>query len=296
MFYEESPAPPGLQPFVTRLWFVRAQPQARYEKILPGPESHLILNLSDPYRLISPRDAGNTPDAGNPTDAGAAATSPEPTATEVATGFYAGLQRSYVISENPDQLFNVGARLTPYGLAAFTSQPPSGFQNRVVDAESIFPGFTELRSHLTDADPGQAFAALAGFLEQQIRPGYRADPRTVQAVETLAKEDVEISVLAAGLGVSASTLERVMMRDCGTTAKAYSDVCRFNRIVNQAAALPKGAVPGRELLHLADYYDQPHLIRAFKRFSGFTPTEYLEVVQSYGAEYATFVPLEEVVP
>ncbi len=279
MFYEESPAPPGLQPFVTRLWFVRAQPQARYEKILPGPESHLILNLSAPYRLIRP--SGN---AG------------EPTATEVATGFYAGLQRSYVISENPDQLFNVGARLTPYGLAAFTSQPPSGFQNRVVDAESIFPGFTELRSHLTDAEPGQAFAALAGFLEQRIRPGYRADPRTVQAVDTLAKEDVEISVLAAGLGVSASTLERVMMRDCGTTAKAYSDVCRFNRIVNQAAALPKGAVPGRELLNLADYYDQPHLIRAFRRFSGFTPTEYLEVVRSYGSEYATFVPLEEVVP
>jgi AraC-like DNA-binding protein len=45
---------------------------------------------------------------------------------------------------------------------------------------------------------------------------------------------------------------------------------------------------------LADYYDQPHLIRVFKRFSGFTPTEYLHVVQSYGAEYATFVPLEEV--
>ncbi|SEJ23098.1 AraC-type DNA-binding protein [Arthrobacter sp. yr096] len=277
MFYQECPAPVGLQPFVTHLWFVRAQPQARYEKILPGPEAHLILNLSDPYRLISP--SGNGAQA---------------TATEVATGFYAGLQRSYLISENPDQLFNIGARLTPYGLAAFTSQPPSGLQNRVIDAESVFPGFTQLRSQLTEAAPDQAFAALTAFLQQQIRPGYRADPRTVEAVETLAREDVEVSVLAARLGISSSTLERVMMRDCGTTAKAYSDVCRFNRIVNQAAALPKGAVPGRELLHLADYYDQPHLIRAFKRFSGFTPTEYLQVVQSYGAEYATFVPLEEV--
>lgn len=277
MFYEECPAPPSLQPFVTQLWLVRAQPQARYEKILPGPEAHLILNLSDPYRLISP--AENTEDPG---------------ATEVSTGFYAGLQRSYLISENPDQLFNVGARLTPYGLAAFTSQPPSGFQNRVVDAESVFPGFTELRSQLTDAEPGQAFEALTSFLQQQIRPGYRADTRTVQAVETLAREDIEISVLAAQLGISTSTLERIMMRDCGTTAKVYSDVCRFNRIVTQAAALPKGSVPGRELLQLADYYDQPHLIRAFRRFSGFTPTEYLQVVQSYGAEYGIFVPLEEV--
>lgn len=282
MFYEECPAPPALQPFVTRLWFVRAQPQARYEKILPGPEAHLILNLSDPYRLISPSES---------TPAGSAK---QPNATEVSTGFYAGLQRSYLISENPDQLFNVGARLTPYGLAAFTSQPPSRFQNRVVDAEGIFPGFAELRSDLLDAEPEQAFAALSNFLQQRLRPSYLADPRVVKAAEVLASEDVEIGVLAAELGISTSTLERVVMRDCGTTAKAYSDVCRFNRLVNQAAALPAGAVPGRELLHLADYYDQPHLIRSFRRFSEFTPTEYLQVVQSYGAEYATFVPLEQV--
>lgn len=287
MFYQECPPPPGLQPFITRLWLVRAEPQARYEKILPGPDAHLILNLSDPYRLISPPDS-----SGDLNGSGEQGTSRE---TEVSTGFYAGLQRSYLISENPDQLFNVGARLTPYGLAAFTSQPPSGFQNRVVDAESLLPGFSDLRESLANAEPEQAFAALTTFLKHRLRPGYRADPRVVKATETLAKEDVEISVLARDLGISTSTLERIMMRDCGTTAKAYSDVCRFNRIVKQAAALPKGSVPGRELLHLADYYDQPHLIRAFRRFSGFTPSEYLQVVQNYGAEYATFVPLEEVI-
>lgn len=286
MFYQECPPPPALQPFVSQLWLVRAEPQARYEKILPGPEAHLILNLSDPYRLIRPPDGSGDLEVsvGQETSRG----------TEVSTGFYAGLQRSYLISENPDQLFNVGARLTPYGLAAFTSQPPSGFQNRVVDAESIFPGFTELRSHLVNAEPEQAFAALSNFLQQRLRPGYRVDPRTDKATNILAQEDVEIGALASDLGISASTLERIMVRDCGTTAKAYSDVCRFNRIVKQAAALPKGSVPGRELLHLADYYDQPHLIRSFRRFSGFTPTEYLQVVQNYGAEYATFVPLEDV--
>ncbi|MDR6988682.1 AraC-like DNA-binding protein [Paenarthrobacter nitroguajacolicus] len=288
MFYEECPAPPGLQPFVTELWFVRARPQARYEKILPGPSAHLILNLSDPYRLIRPPETGIDT---TPPENGSERRS---SSTDVSIGFYAGLQRSYVISENPDQLFNVGARLTPYGLAAFTSRPPSEFQNRVVDAEGIFPGFSELRPQLIDAEPHQAFAALTAFLQGQLRAGYTADLRTVQAVQTLAKDDVEISVLAAELGFSASTLERIMMRDCGTTAKAYSDVCRFNRLVNQAAALPAGSVPGSELLHLADYYDQPHLIRSFRRFSGFTPSEYLQVVQSYGAEYATFVPLAEV--
>ena len=286
MFYQECPPPSELQPFVSQFWLVRAEPQARYEKILPGPEAHLILNLSDPYRLISPPDGfGDLNGSGEETSIG----------TEVSTGFYAGLQRSYLISENPDRLFNVGARLTPYGLAAFTSLPPSGFQNRVVDAESVLPGFSNLRETLANGEPGQAFAALGAFLKHRLRPGYQVDFRTEKATQILAQQDVEISVLARDLGISTSTLERIMMRDCGTTAKAYSDVCRFNRIVKQAAALPKGSVPGRELLHLADYYDQPHLIRTFRRFSGFTPSEYLQVVQNYGAEYATFVPLEDVI-
>ncbi|UVJ39713.1 AraC family transcriptional regulator [Arthrobacter sp. CJ23] len=277
MHYEECPAPPGLQPFVTQFWFIRALPRARYEKILPGPAAHLILNLSTPYRLI---------DTGRGT---------EGHATVVSTGFYAGLQRSYLVSENPEQIFNIGARLTAYGLAAFTREPPSGLQDRVVDAEAVFPGFAALRERLNEPEPVEAFAALGGFLEQRLRPGYTADPRTVRAVETLAAEDVGIGELAAGLGISSSTLERIMMRDCGTTAKAYSDVCRFFRFVNAAAALPPGEAAGRELLQLADYYDQPHLIRAFRRFSGFTPGEYLHVVRSYGAEYATFVPVEDVV-
>ncbi|MFJ4172277.1 helix-turn-helix domain-containing protein [Paenarthrobacter sp. NPDC089714] len=277
MLYQECPAPPGLRPFATQLWFVQTVPRARYEKILPGPSAHLILNLSNPYRLITPSGDGNGY-----------------TATEVSTGFYSGLQRSYLVSENPDRIFNVGARLTPFGLSAFTSRPPSEFQGKVVDAQGVLPGLADLRPRLLQADPQEAFAVLGGFLERSLRPERRLDPRTARAVETLAREDVEIGRLAAGLNISTSTLERIMMRDCGFTAKAYSDVCRFFRFVNAAAAMPEGSVPGRDLLALADYYDQPHLIRAFRRFSGFTPTEYLRVVQSYGAEYATFVPLEQV--
>lgn len=274
MLYEEIPPPSGLQPFVTGMWFIRAEPKAKYEKILPGPSAHLILNLSDPYRLITPSEGGNR-------------------TTEVSAGFYAGLQRSYLISENPERIFNIGARLTPYGLAAFTSRPPSDIQGRVVDAESVFPGFAALRPQLRHAGPDEAFAALGSFLASRLRGGYRADARTRGVVETLQERDVEIAAVAAENGVSSSTLERIMLRDCGVNAKTYSDVCRFYRFANAAAAMPQGSVPGRELMQLADYYDQPHLIRTFKRFSGFTPTEYLRVVQSYGAEYATFVPLED---
>lgn len=286
MLYEECPAPPALQPYVAAFWLVRGRPAARYEKILPGPFAHLVLNLSEPYRLIGPGQLDP--------DSGGAGGTPDPGAAEVADGFYSGLQRSFLISENPEQIFNIGAVLAPFGLAAFTAEPPSALQGTVVSAERIFPGFSSLRAELADPTPDQAFAALGTFLAARLRPGFSADQRSVRAAAALAAEDWRVAALAARLGVSESTLERIMLRDCGVGPKTYSDVCRFHRFATAAAALPKGAAAGRELLALADYYDQPHLIRAFRRFAGYTPSEYLKVVHDYGPEHATFVPLEDV--
>ncbi len=66
----------------------------------------------------------------------------------------------------------------------------------------------------------------------------------------------------------------------------------FLPLRQRRSAAARGQCSGGELLALADYYDQPHLIRTFRRFSGFTPSEYLRLIRQHGPEYATFVPLE----
>ncbi|WP_235564623.1 helix-turn-helix domain-containing protein [Arthrobacter sp. Soil762] len=217
-------------------------------------------------------------------------------ATEVAVGFYPGVQRSYLISENPPQLFNIGAVLEPYGIAALTDARPSQLQGTVQDTDSFLPGFSALRAGLADADPAAAFKALDGFLTSRLHGGVvqrtRVGDRTRAAVALLAEEDIPVAELAHRLGISPSTLQRVMIRDCGITPKSYADVCRFYRFVNAAVQLPAGSASGGELLALADYYDQPHLIRTFRRLSGFTPSEYLRLIRQHGPEYAAFVPLE----
>jgi AraC-like DNA-binding protein len=275
VLYEECPAPARLQPYVSHFWFVRGAPAAKYEKILPGPLAHLILNLSSPYRLIDPF-----------------AVAPDSGAADVAVGFYSGIQRTYVISENPPQLFNIGAALQPYGIAALTDVPPSELQGKVQDTDGFLPGFTALRAGLINAGPAAAFAALETFLTSRLRA--EADQRTLEAVALLAADDVPVAELANRLELSPSTLQRIMLRDCGITPKSYADVCRFYRFANAAARLPESGSSGRELLALADYYDQPHLIRTFRRFSGFTPAEYLRLIRQHGPEYATFVPLRSV--
>ena len=165
MFYEECPAPPGLQPFVTQLWFVRAQPQARYEKILPGPEAHLILNLSDPYRLITPAVRNSQPSR-NPGNGSFHGLLCRP-AAQLRHQRKPGptLQRWCP----PDSLW-LGSVHQP--AAVGISEPCGGCR------KSSSRAFRNCARILATAEPEQAFAALATFLEAQLRPGYTADPRT----------------------------------------------------------------------------------------------------------------------
>ena len=55
MIYEERTAPPELEGIVSRLWVLETTPLRRFEKILPQPSAHLIVNLSTPYRLFDRR-------------------------------------------------------------------------------------------------------------------------------------------------------------------------------------------------------------------------------------------------
>ena len=51
MAYLEVPVPADLAPEVLRLWYLEQPAEQRYERIFPQPAVHLIVNLSDPYRL-----------------------------------------------------------------------------------------------------------------------------------------------------------------------------------------------------------------------------------------------------
>ena len=75
------------------------------------------------------------------------------------------------------------------------------------------------------------------------------------------------------------------------TPKVFADIVRFRQFV---AALPLDGPmpPWSEFVGASGYYDQPHFIRVFRAFTGFTPSRYLEIVARYGTDYAAFVPLD----
>ena len=79
----------------------------------------------------------------------------------------------------------------------------------------------------------------------------------------------------------------------GVGPRGFAELVRFHRFI---LGLPIGSrLPSwADLVAESPYYDQPHFIRAFRRFSGYTPVEYLARVVEFGPDAASFVPLDEV--
>lgn len=270
MIYEERSAPPGLEDVVSRLWFLETAPLQRFEKILPLPFVHVIANLSAPYRLFD-RDGE---------------------ATEVSDVFVSGLQTGYLVIESPPLIRHVGLELAPAGLHALVPGAPAPSAGRVQDARAVLPGIDTLVARLSDVSaPGGALDVMTDYVSAM--PG-TADPLVSAALARIDDDpDATMGSLATGMGVSHRTFIARFRTVTGLTPKTFAQVLRFHRFVDALHASPGSPPNWAGLAATNGYYDQPHVIRAFRRFSGWTPTEYHRLVAEYGPDAAHFVPLEQ---
>lgn len=267
------PAAPDLQPWITSVWYTHGPRPRRYEKILPMPIVHLIVNLSEPYELLT--------------------RGVEPVRQQFTSGFVAGLLTQYLVIENPPVVRNMGAEFTPYGIAAFTDVPVSELTDTVQDSELVLAGSASLRDRVVPATSGEvALLELEDYLRQAIKKGFTGSPIAIAACELIvADPGIPISEVAERCGLSHKSLIAQFRRHCGVTPKAFANLCRFHRFLTElplAGEMPRWT----ELVAQTDYYDQAHFAGAFRAFTGFSPSEYLESMRRFGPEYPSFVPLD----
>ena len=266
--------PPALEGVVTALWFLEGEGARRFEKILPSPRAHLVVNLSEPYRQLQ---RGGTS-----------------TGIELAGPFVAGVQTEFLINENPALLRMLVAEFTVDGIAAVSACPVSSIVDAVVDAELAVPSIgTVLELAHQGADPQVLLAALADLLVTECR-ARALDPAVAAARRAFeADPSRDISDVARELGLTARALSGRFTRRCGLGPKRFADVARFSALLASLAArdpLP----PWSQLVAEQGYYDQSHGIHAFTRFAGTTPQRFVEGLREHGLEFASFVPLDEI--
>lgn len=272
MIFEERPAPEGLEAAVARLWYLEVPRLREFEKILPLPYVHLIVNLSEPYTIYDRSGA----------------------AVRVDDSFVSGIQSEYLIIASPPVIRHVGVELRPGGFGLVSKTSGASVAGRVVGAEAVMGDGGALAAALrSGSDPASTLDMLTKAL---IRLGadWTADPIVEATLSAIHADDgPQLGATAERLGVSHRTLLNRFRRVVGTTPRVYAQVWRFHRFVvrlQQQPLPPDWAA----LAPQVGYYDQPHVIRAFRRFSGWTPTQYLRRIEAFGPEAAVFVPLDQV--
>lgn len=248
-----------------RLWFLRGpSPQPR-EKILPMPFVHLIVNLGEPYRILA---QGGTD-----------------VLQRVDGAFVSGIQSTWLLNENPAELHHVGVELAPTGLRALGA-PAIG--SVVVDAVDLLPSLVSLRQQLGGLGPSDALDRFEAALVDAVDAGWQTPPAVAAALPILDSEPtVRIADVARRVGTSPKHLAALFRATVGLSPKRYADVVRhylFLQAVPDTPPYPRWS----DLVAGAGYYDQPHFIRTFARFTGMTPQHYLASKQQSGE--AHFLP------
>lgn len=127
----------------------------------------------------------------------------------------------------------------------------------------IFSAPSEERSSQLQAVLHDAFTAAAPRLS------------TVEPVALLVARQglIDLTELETRTGMKKRTLERRFLTTVGCSPKALAQVLRFRRVLRSIEA---AEVSWADTALECGYYDQAHLVRDFRRYTGITPGQYLK--------------------
>jgi AraC-like DNA-binding protein len=229
------------------------QPQASVEKILPGPEAGLWINLNtDEFRSFS--DTGRM--------------------TRVPGAMLAGPTTRASVIEFEQGRAHVSVAFALGAAGCFIAPSLDSARDQQVPLEDLWgrPGASLRERLLEAATPRDALEVMEDVLVGQMTGPLVADPLVVAAGGALSA-GVPVGEVAATLGVLPRTLRRRFAAQVGLTPKRFARVQRLQRVVRDLDGQAEADWADVAARH--GYADQPHLADEFRQLAGVTPTEYL---------------------
>jgi AraC-like DNA-binding protein len=167
----------------------------------------------------------------------------------------------------PSGASTVGLRFHPGMAAAFLRVPAAELTDRVIPLEEIWGAAArELQSRL---DHAVSAAERLAILGATVRPPASTPNPVQRAIETVTSShgDIDLDWVARQAGMSERQFRRRCLEESGLAPKQLCRVLRFRR----ACALGERGLPWGLIAAEAGYFDQAHLIRDFREFTGDTP-------------------------
>ena len=192
-------------------------------------------------------------------------------------GFVAGLQGSFAVTEHDGISQGIIVCFTPLGARLFLDMPLCELAGQAVALEDACgrPAL-ELRERLHELSSWEArFSALDDFIAARIHAA-RACPEVVAGALRCVDECggvIDVARLASELGCTRKHLHARFAENVGIAPKLFARVVRFDCAVQRIER--RNGHDLAAVAHECGYYDQPHLIRDFRAFSGSSPREFL---------------------
>ncbi len=156
--------------------------------------------------------------------------------------------------------------------------PMNEMSDRVVDTDLIWgQEFGHLRELLlAEKCIDKRFRIAERFLIEQYRAQMEISPCVEFAINSIVEQpnQLVLGTLYEQIGYSQKHFTEMFKSHVGVTPKAYLKIMRFQKAINEIETSEN--LNWVSIAHDAGFYDQAHFINDFKRFSGFTPQDYLK--------------------
>jgi AraC-like DNA-binding protein len=251
------PAPP-LSSFIDQFWYVRGyEPDRKRQSALPTGSVDLTFNLaSDELRVF--------------------ASASDRVGMSFDGAVVHGAQSRYFVLDARCDVHVIGVHFLPGGGAALLGVSAQELTDRHMAFSDIWGARAPtLREQLLEAPtPAAKFALLEREFAARLRPQPLVHPAISFALRGMrtAPTELRIARIQAATGYSARRFTTLFTDAVGLTPKLYSRINRLRGVVERVAQ--GGEVAWAELASEYGYYDQAHLTRDFREFSGVTPGAY----------------------
>lgn len=186
--------------------------------------------------------------------------------------------RSYPSRLQPTPSYNrsIVVELTPQGALRSIQGNPRLPANRIVDAKVFFPDVSELKENSASSDNERdACAILNSYFENYFRDTQAKLSDNKRRIVDLLDKTYDFRALEQGLDrmqISTRHIRRLFAEITGLSPSLYLRVRRMEQVLADFHRDPDIDY----LTRIYDFYDQPHFIREFKRFTGVLPQQFLK--------------------
>ena len=254
-FYK--PTPP-LSKFVENFWLYEGYDAGRQTTcILPTGTLELVINLRQNELRFH--------DAQHPENC-----------SRFSGAIVSGAHSSSFVGETAERILLIGVHFKPGGAFPFLGLPADDLVDTHIDLDVLWgPAVGRLRERLCEARTSdERIHLLQSALLRRLTDRVEQHYAVSAALEIFVNQTgPRVRETAKYLGLSQRRFIQVFRTEVGVTPKLFSRIQRFQqtRTLIQQSVSPNWA----ELALDLGYFDQSHLIREFREFSGFSPTDYV---------------------